>query len=281
MDTAPGSRKRSVFEANTITVFGRIGGAPSESASDDFSAAFAPSIVIPAPQPGVWVIAVKKSGADASEYKLTASWKVCVNDTVGPDCTATFAPVIMANGTSTTGSTPANGFAYYRVAPTNGKDIYVSLGALNGSQSQVSFTLFIGVNGLPTQNAYAYKGCNTGPCKVVQAVKISGSADNQVYYIGVYGNSSAESFALWANAQCADACTARGTCQTSDDANYGVCKCDNGYIDINCAGSQTGLPIQVIVLIIIGGLLLLTALIGLIAWIVSRRKRREGYETVA
>jgi flagellar biogenesis protein FliO len=52
---------------------------------------------------------------------------------------------------------------------------------------------------------------------------------------------------------------------------------------VSCGTTEqsAGLPIQVIVLIIIGGLLLLTALIGLIAWIVSRRKKRDGYETVA
>jgi hypothetical protein len=232
----PAARRRSIFEASTLTVYGRLAGTPSLTASDDFMAPAAPSVVIAAPQPGVWIIAIQKSGTDAVTYKITATWNLCANETAGPDCATTFAPLLNATGASSSGSTPTNGFVYYRVAATEGNKVLVSLAALNGTAASAVYTLFVGVNGLPTENSYAFKGCNQGPCTTVQVANLIGAQNGATYFVGVLGNSSAEQFALWTTTVCADNCSGRGSCTTTvGDAKYGTCQCDGGYLLVNCS----------------------------------------------
>jgi len=151
--------------------------------------------------------------------------------------------------------------------------------------------LYAGFNNIPTikdGKVYGYDvmGCNVQTCKTVSSIntKISTpvklnlnekTAENGTWFIAVQAVADNVDYLIWINSVCPGNCTDRGNCQEGD--NYGLCKCSDGYEGLSCANSQK--VMEVLILIIIGALVALSAILGLVAWAYMRNKKPE-YEAI-
>lgn len=290
--TLPG--KRAVAAAGVWRAVVRFASAPRLDGTDDADVWLntTSTVTIPAPQPGSWFVTVLRVDGVVSTYNLTAAVSVCANASqAGPLCTETYAPYlanVTANsvGNAVARNASASGLTLFRIARSSvtGGSIFIAVAGLRPSKFPANVTLYIAVGGAPTLSSPVWTGCDEGPCGTVQAANFSSAITTAGdIWIGVGNVNASDQIIAWRDSVCANNCNAQGTCveDTSND-KFGQCQCQNLYEGVDCSVKPTGLPIQVIVLIIIGSLLVLTALVGLIAWIVSRRgANRAGYTEVA
>eukprot|EP01122_Echinamoeba_exundans_P012854 TRINITY_DN54_c0_g3_i1.p1 TRINITY_DN54_c0_g3~~TRINITY_DN54_c0_g3_i1.p1 ORF type:complete len:559 (-),score=96.00 TRINITY_DN54_c0_g3_i1:1306-2931(-) len=288
--SAPASKKRNSLTSVSYTVYVKYASAPSQTQGDDFvfSVNSSGTLQIPAPISGNWFIAVVRSSGFSSTYNLTAAVSACQNSSLsGPDCTADFAPLLGNVSANAAGNAVSRnvttGLTLFRIArATLSSRLFVGVSGLRPAKFPANVTLYLSVGGAPTTSSYIWAGCDEGPCSVVQVANFSSSFLVQGdVWIGVANANSSEMVIAWRDAPCANNCNNQGTCETDPASEkFGQCSCQNLYEGVDCSVKPTGLPIQVIVLIIIGSLLVLTALVGFIAWIVSRRSQRAGYQQV-
>jgi hypothetical protein len=286
----PASKKRNALATVSYMVYVKYASAPTQTQGDDlvFSVNSTTTLQVPAPISGNWYIAVVRTSGSSSTYNLTGAVTTCQNSSqAGPDCSSDFAPFLGNVSANAAGNAVSknvtNGLTLFRIArATVSSRLFVGVSGLRPSKFPANVTLYLSVGGAPTTSSLIWAGCDEGPCSVVQAANFSSNFLVQGdIWIGVANANASEMVIAWRDSPCANNCNNQGTCET-DTANdkFGQCSCQNLYEGVDCSVKPTGLPIQVIVLIIIGSLLLLTALVGLIAWIVSRRSQRAGYQQV-
>lgn len=134
-------------------------------------------------------------------------------------------------------------------------------------------------------------GCTlpANQCSQVATIELPKPSQASVpYYVAIdYRNGTAVTTGLvWASTSKYPCPTCNhGSCPaftTADYASYGRCKCIYGYAGTDCSIAAANFRIQIIVVIVIGVLLLVTAIIGLVAWFISKRRAAQttGYEKV-
>jgi hypothetical protein len=163
---------------------------------------------------------------------------------------------------------------------------------LNGLVASIADTsdkdrasLYASWNRVPVWDGHAvvghdYAGCTVSYCGKVISIntnatsqKLSNSVrdiNNGTWYITVLSNRDSTKYDAWFGTVCPSNCNSQGTCQRDAD-NYGVCKCNDGFEKLNCVAKDNFL-IEYIILIIIAALVLVSALLGLIAWAYMRRR---------
>eukprot|EP01122_Echinamoeba_exundans_P005647 TRINITY_DN157_c0_g1_i1.p1 TRINITY_DN157_c0_g1~~TRINITY_DN157_c0_g1_i1.p1 ORF type:complete len:553 (-),score=134.02 TRINITY_DN157_c0_g1_i1:25-1683(-) len=289
-EAAPAARRRSVL-ASTWTAYIRYASAPRFDGTDDYTVPLTgelQTVVIPAPLVGNWYIALNSTAGPNMYINATIAGP-CPNGTAGPQCTSDFAP-FLGNVSSVSGAASlklnqsANGLTLFRLARSSLNSTFlVSVAGSRGDKSQANYTLYLAVGGAPNPNTPIWTGCTSGQCGFVQSASFSSAFTVAGdLWVGVQStNASADTLLVWRESTCANDCSGKGDCVSdTTKATYGLCACGNSYSGADCSIAPTGLPIQVIVLIIIGSLLLLTAIIGVLAWIISRRGQRAGYQSV-
>jgi len=121
--------------------------------------------------------------------------------------------------------------------------------------------------------------CNIEFCPKVQVLSTKGyspsqqfgAAMNGTWYVAVAAGRDSNDYTFWFDNVCPNNCSgSNGNCQTGSD-NYGVCACNQNFEGLSCKQGSNQF-IEYIILIIIAALVLVSALLGLIAWAYMRRR---------
>lgn len=288
---APATSKRAIAADDMMMVYARFGAAPRGDDTDDyvFNVTSAGSVTVPAPQPGNWFFAVFRESNTVISVSAAASLTACANSSVsGPACDADFAPFLGNVSANTVGNAVVRnvtqGLTFFRISRASlTSRLVVGVSGLRPGKFPANVTLYINVGGIPTTSSPVWTGCDEGPCTAVQFANFTANFLVQGdIWIGVGNANASDQVIAWRDSACANNCNGQGTCLAdASTERFGQCDCQNLYEGVDCSVKPSGLDIRVIVLIIIGSLLVLTALVGLIAWIISRRQSRAGYSEVA
>lgn len=247
------------------------------------------SFPLPSNIPGVWYfeVTLQSNTTANATLSLDSSSAACANGK-GDTC---------VNQINTLGPVPSiSGDVGAALVYTmyNGTDTQwrVGVSTVNGAAYNSALSIYIAKGYVPFQTAVNVviadwtAGCTLPAAQCTQVATIELPKANVPYYIAIaYHNATLAStpYLIW-QSTAAVPCPScnHGTC-TPTDATYGQCKCNYGWTGVNCnTAVSTNFKIQIIVVIIIGALLLVTAIIGLIAWFISKRQssKTSGYERV-
>lgn len=246
---------------------------------------------LPSNIPGVWyfVAQIVSNSTGNATLSLDTTSAACANGK-GDTCVNQINTLTAA--ASVTGTVGAS-FVYTMY---NGSDTQwrVGISTVTGSPYNSALSIYVAKGYVPFQTASGAviadwtTGCTLAASQCTQVSTIELPKVNVPYYIALaYHNASLAStdFLIWQSTS-ASPCPScnHGSCPaTATDAEYGKCKCNYAWGGVNCnTAVSTNFRIQIIVVIIIGALLLVTAIIGLIAWFISKRQsnKTSGYERV-
>jgi len=168
----------------------------------------------------------------------------------------------------------------FSIAPLNPKkpgdkkpEIYAAIGnAPHVGASKVNFA-----NGCNDP----INGESTCEKQVVQIVSGSEIPKNEdVFFVVRNVNADNQQYAVWAGTVCGKnskgaTCNGGKCVDDRSSFDYGSCDCDDvsRKSGVVCSIKKSGFPVEYIVLIVIGSLVVLSAIIGFIAWAYMRRKR--------
>jgi hypothetical protein len=248
------------------------------------------AVAVPVPATGTWYFAVTNPNTSTTNANYTASFSTTPCNIslgfAGQNCATPFSLLSHStNGNATTVELSSGSSITYLVEITAGQTFFFS--AAQSPQPTINPAVFVRKGNFPTNSSASplndANGCNTGPCKVQQV--IINPAVTGPYFVTIYNSqSTALNYVVWLDWYCPNNCSSgntQGICN-SLGSDQGLCTCpvDKGatfYCSPTSASS--GLPVEYIVLIIIGSLVVLSAIIGFIAWAYMRRKRIH-YEKV-
>jgi len=158
------------------------------------------------------------------------------------------------------------------------------IASLSDDSDKDRASIYAAFNRIPNWNGvamteYDYAGCTVQYCGKVVSINTNlttpqiGLQDGTVgtWYIVVVSNREKTAYKAWFGSVCPANCNSQGDCQTGAD-NYGTCKCKDGYSTLSCTKDNNNFLIEYIILIIIASLVLVSALLGLIAWAYMRRR---------
>jgi len=261
---------------------------PTDITNNDFFAINSP-LTISTPAPGDWFIAIQNlQNTSIQSFNITSQPLLC-NVTAGqggPSCSdntvvdLTAQPVgLMIKNRSRTET-----LMYYKYTVSPAENVTMlnfAVASLDGISPAPE--VFVRWGNLPTTTIYDFKGCSTQFCFVnfVNLGVLEGANNN--WFIGVLAyNASGDDFGIWRGDICPNDCNSnnnQGTCNTFGP-KMGSCTCNTGYSLIDCSSSNgpIGFPVQYIVLIVMGSLVVLSALFGFIAWVYMKKKKH--YEEI-
>jgi len=157
---------------------------------------------------------------------------------------------------------------------------YANNGSLYVTVKSADVTLYAGFNRIPTPGTgttfvnYDVTGCNINNCtayKNIKGLRLSATNKTGTWFIAVTSGAATEiEYMIWFNYECPLNCSSpNGNCKTSF-TEYGTCQCGGNFEGLACADDN--MLIEYIILIIIAALVLVSALLGLIAWAYMRRR---------
>lgn len=250
------------------------------------------TVSIPSAISGLWYyeVTVNASAAGVYNVQLTQESAVSLNQITNLNTypAPSQGPVTISNLTAT----PALTYISYNGSSTDSA-WRVGVSATDDTKFNSQVSVYVAAGYLPYKtpsgNVIAdwVGGCTLPAAQCTDTITIDLGVKNisAPYYVAIaYNNATAPAlkFLLWVSTSMwpCPACN-HGSCSATD-ASYGVCKCTYMYAGVNCNTAVGTFKVQIIVVIIIGGLLLLTAAIGLVAWIISKRNlaKKGGYEKV-
>jgi len=253
-----------------VQMFARFKGVPSNANSD---ASGVGNFSVNSPSVGPWVLTVNV--AAPLQFNGTADIKFCPNGTMGPTCadkltTATSDQVYDSEKLDN------NGYKYYSLNNATFTGLIVSV-QLKGDDLTKLPTIFAGFNKVPVfiggkWSGFDVDGCNVQFCSKIVSIFLNPSSSDTVrgtWFVAVQAHKDGSEYALWFNFVCPNNCSNQGTCQTGSD-NYGTCQCSQNFIGLSC--KTDNMLIEYIILIIIAALVLVSALLGLIAWAYMRKR---------
>jgi hypothetical protein len=235
-------------------------------------------LVIKNPAPGDYLIGAMLAGnANGTDFSFEASAKVCnaSANVAGPDCDTSVVELASASGQLYDG-TAGPSMVYYKLKVDLLNKTRLSFSVASKTSAPTP-RVYVRWGNLPDENNYDYVGCSTEYCAVnqVDLEILTGSAGD--WYIGVSAapnTSDSYAFGIWHGSVCPNNCGGdHGTCNTEGE-KMGTCSCAEGFTAIDCSETaHSGLSPEMIVLIVMGALVVLSAVIGFIAWAYMRRKR--------
>lgn len=238
---------------------------------------------------GTWYFAIEltTNTSGSSTFSLDES-SVCEK---GTEATCTDAVATLNVGTTMIQGTASAALSYVMYNATDLATWKVSISTQQGIPYNSVMNIYVangyapyvGQNGVIADWVH---GCTLAADLCSQMTTIELPKLKTPYFIAVsYHNATLAStpYLLWVpTTSVCPPCT-HGACPTTQPNNlYGKCKCNYGWGGINCAIPVGSYWVQIIVVITIGALLLVTAIVGLIAWFISKRKANKaaGYERV-
>jgi hypothetical protein len=248
---------------------------------------------LPSAALGSWYFAVsfKTNATGVAKFSLVSAG--ACNNPADAGCTDKFTALGAPDTPTSTSAVVGAPLAYYFYNGTS--DAWrVGVSTQLGATFNPDLRIYIAKGYLPISTPSGVIADWTGGCTLpaAQCAQVSTIELPRVsplpYFIALsYVNNTAPHTAkvlLWASTPGSPCppCN-RGSCPTTQADNlYGTCKCTYGWGGVDCGLAVGGFKIQIIVVIIIGGLLLITAIIGLVAWFISKRKMNKttGYERV-
>jgi hypothetical protein len=239
------------------------------------------NVTVSVPPAGRYYVYAFNKNAVPFNYSSASSLNVCTQK-FGPDCSIT-ADFLNPNAKDTLNITElANKTATtYRIQ--GGQSIRISVAALPQADSNDMPSVWVRKNNLPdSTKTYlnSANDCNIGPCSRVVQIYFPQTSLNDVYFVTIQSKLTQQTqYAIWLQDVCALNCS-RVTSSACLDS--GVCQCPpdaSATFYCGAPSPKTPLPIEYVVLIVIGCLVVLSAIIGFIAWAYMRRKRIH-YEKV-
>jgi len=240
--------------------------------------------VIEYPLPGFYYLRIHNPTLDVVSFDLTVTALECAPGKFGPNCEDDIQELATSTaGEVLTGSVDNTHYKHFQLTVTN-STVWVSV--MKTSQDNTTDErdpkIFVQYGNIASEASNIVHGCTRAKCPNVDAVKI-GSV-NGTFYVAIEAVNLTVGYYIWANAMCPYDCYSNmgnGQCITDDTKdNYGLCQCNIGWAGADC-NTSIGLTIEYIVLIVIGSLVVLSAIIGFIAWAYMRRKRTVQYDTVS
>jgi hypothetical protein len=247
------------------------------------------SFTMPSSIAGTWYFAISyKTNSTGNSTFSTDTTSVCSK---GSEKSCTNPVATLASGNVISSDVGAS-FVYTMYNATDSNTWRVGVSTQQGAAYNSALTVVVARGYVPYQGQTGLiadwtSGCTLSADLCAQMVTIELPKSNIPYYVAVsYVNSSLAQTPtlIWPSSQTSPCppCN-RGSCPaTPANADFGKCKCNYGWAGINCTIPVGSYKIQIIVVITIGVLLLVTAVIGLIAWFISKRKASKvsGYERV-
>lgn len=252
---------------------------------------------LPSNIPGTWYFELTIVSNTTGTPNITIDSPVaCTPDHVG--CTNTINPLVDTASSNLLAFTPGNGKLGYAVYAGSDAGWRIGVSTAQGPTFNTQLSTYIAYGYVPFVGANGNViadytlGCTLPAAQCTQVATIElpkpSATANTPYYIAVdyrNGTNTARTLVWVSTSKYACPTCNHGACPaftTIDYATYGKCKCNYGYAGTDCSISAANFRIQIIVVIIIGVLLLVTAIIGLIAWFISKRRAAQttGYERV-
>jgi len=182
----------------------------------------------------------------------------------------------------------SNDYNYYYILNATENNLLVSVQKTSSAPSTP--VIYAGFNRIPqvingVVSGYDLTGCNVNPAvcliatvlQVTPAPNVPASANGTWYLLILNNQGAATNYNIWFGNTCPGNCSSQGTCNLGADNNYGTCACNSNFKGIVCA--EDDMFIEYVILIIIAALVLISALLGLIAW-AYMRKRHSNYEVI-
>jgi len=257
----------------TVNFYARFSGAPTKDIKDVTGTN---SLTLIAPRLGRWLIAIEATTLTTLKPLNTSN--LC-NNSAGLQCQYSIvtASANLTDGKFGKGSLRANDVVIYAFPNIPYGSLYVSLRD-DFSDATKRAKFYASWNRVPILNAdnmvvgADISGCNVQYCSKVQAINTKNSdvlPNNGTWYVAVVGQRDVNDYFVWYDNVCPNNCSGFGDCQTGAD-NYGICSCNQNYEGLKC--DPNTMLIEYIILIIIAALVLVSALLGLIAWAYMRRR---------
>jgi len=240
------------------------------------------------PAVGLWVIALRNNGSKLLNATVSINATKCDEGKFGPEC----ATKLSGNTTNVSpGAVVTEGgivlkkeeVQYIRYVVDQAKNMTLTFSVAEHPNADGNPKFAARRGQLPTVYPIDSKsndvvGCNNEGCEKGVPGFYDASAPDGVWYIAVKNTGTDDiRYDIWFNSICGKDCSGEGTCNESGP-KQGVCECTSKYEGIMC-DKEKPIPFEYIVLIIIASLVVLSAIIGFIAWAYMRRKRIK-YERV-
>jgi len=233
------------------------------------------------PHPGLWYMGLYTDKGVTFDANVTIHQDVCANKKFGFNCNYSAANESLFEdklGYINEKIDNEGDLKYYIVTKEVNK-LVVSVTNVDQSKSKAIPKLYAGFNTVPSKKdgkvyGYDFMGCNVQTCSPISSINTQSlnlGSNNYVgnWYIAVEATAPNADYYIWINNVCPGNCTGHGQCQTTGD-NYGQCKCNDPYDGFSCINSRK--EIEILILIIIGALVALSAILGLVAWAYMRNK---------
>jgi hypothetical protein len=172
------------------------------------------------------------------------------------------------------------GVPYIRTGPSffvvTGTELAIAVGGVDGyTQEDTAPPVRVQLDARPTALFYLSSGINSKANRL--GFSLAGVANEQSRYVVWVQADSKASYGIWiptndTNGQCPQSCSNHGNC-----TDY-VCECDDKYNGLGCEHEVKNFTIEYIILIAVGGLLVLSIVIGvpIYCWM----NRQQDYETI-
>jgi len=264
---------------NPLRIYIRYGAAPTSNISDVMANPLTPTsedieAIYNQPGNGYYIIGVTNSNATNITTQISITITSCPNNTIGQNCSS---PVVVISSTAYQGNqqlTPQS-WSYYVVDTSTTSSFYIAA----EQQNLTAPDAYARIINFPTLTFYdlVSKGkkvnvLNTQDANNLRVDTIVFPTKRNLiantWYVGLYNpSSSAISYGTWSNTACPNNCSNQGTCEAN------VCTCNSGYTGVACENEPGGFKVEYIILIVVGGVIVLSIIIGIIVWGVKKRKR--------
>jgi hypothetical protein len=199
-------------------------------------------------------------------FQINANF--CGAGKFGASCKKTFTDFTNEPGVPYTRTGPSY-FVFY------GTDLSVAVGGLDGyTQLEAAPSLLVQVDAIPSNKSFLSSGINSKANRL--GFSLAGVANNQTRFVVFVQAGNKDSYGIWipngTSNQCPQGCSNRGNCTDF------VCECDEDYNGLGCEHEVKSFTIEYIILIAVGGLLVLSIVIGvpIYCWM----NRQQDYETI-
>jgi len=237
------------------------------------------SLTVNSPTPGYWIVSVS-SASPAVVTVQNSSTSTCPKGKFGPDC----ADASISNASAydelykKDETVKANAVNYYVLYNKQVNDLLVSIKL---SDKDAPATLYASFGRIPVSvggmmSGFDLQDCNVPQCSpTVRSLSLQNAKTVTLnitgeWFIAVKGGSKDSSYLIWFNYVCPNNCSTKGKCHSETGDKFGTCDCNENFEGITC--SDNNMFIEYIILIIIAALVLVSALLGLIAWAYMRRR---------
>jgi hypothetical protein len=254
-----------------VTIWARASSIPT---MDDYTSQNALTLYSPAYY--TWIFALKSD--NQTTITPQASLTLCPLGTAGDSCKLNINYLTDDKKYNSTKLAKPKDVYVYGLKNVSFNKLWISLA--DNQSPRANF--YAAYNRVPVPIAgkitgYDFQACNQQYCDKVQSIKSFDNSltdidmQNGTWYITVEAGRKDDDFVFYYDSVCPSSCVSPvGTC-TQSGANYGQCACTPPNAGLLCTPPQSSV-IEYVILIVIAVLVLVSALLGLIAWAYMRKR---------